>query len=176
MVEMRFDANDYKPSGSPDPIPAAWYKMAITDSDRKPNSKKTGSYLEFWFTVLEGEHVGRKVPARLNDDNPSAQCVEIAKGNESAICRSIGIMVPRDTVELHNVPLMVKVGLEKTDAMRNVILGYAPVQSQAAPVAPQAAAPAPFPAAAQIAPVATVAGLAPPVAPAGDPPPWPVQS
>ena len=41
-----FDANQVEPSQSMDPIPAAWYKAVITDSEEKPTKAQTGSYLQ----------------------------------------------------------------------------------------------------------------------------------
>ena len=41
-----FDANTVDPQESRDPIPAGWYKCAITASEEKPTKAMTGSYLQ----------------------------------------------------------------------------------------------------------------------------------
>ena len=55
--------------------------------------------------------------------------VKIARGELSAICRAVGVMQPRDSVELHNLPLLITVKLKKredTGELTNEIKGYAP--------------------------------------------------
>ena len=138
MVDLNgFNAANVEPNVGFTPIPAATYKMTITASENKPTRKGDGSYLKLEMTVADGEYIGRKVFANLNLDNPNKQAVEIAQGDLSAICRAVGVMAPRDSVELHNLPLMVKVIVEprgdKPAELTNTIKGFAAVQSQAAP-------------------------------------------
>ena len=139
MAVLNFDANTVEPQTSLTPIPAADYKVAITESEMKENSKKNGSFLSLVFSVLDGEHKGRKLYANLNMDNPSKVAVEIAKSELSAICRAVNVMTPNDSAELHNKPLVVKVGLEKrkdTGDMSNRIKGYSSLATaNAEPVA-----------------------------------------
>jgi len=122
-----FNAGDVDPNFAFDPIPAGDYVAAITNSEMKPTKKGTGQYLELTFQVLEGEHKSRLLWARLNLDNPDAQAVKIARAELSAICRAIGVLAPKDSVELHNLPLVIKVGLKPrkdTGEPANVIKGY----------------------------------------------------
>jgi hypothetical protein len=68
--------------------------------------------------------------------------VKIARGNLSALCRAIGVMQPRDSVELHNIPLVVTVKLKKredTGDLANEVKGYA--KKEVAAAKPQQAAP-----------------------------------
>src|SRR5690349_10104359 len=108
-----FDANTVEPMKARNPLPAGNYKAAITASEQKPNAKNNGTYIALEFSVLEGEHKGRKVFVNLNLNNPSKQAVEIARSELSAICRATGVMTPQDTAELHNKPLWLEVKLEK---------------------------------------------------------------
>lgn len=122
-----FDANEVEPAVGFDPIPAGKYLAVITESEMKPTKSGTGQYLQFTFQVLEGEHKGRLLWARLNLDNPNATTVKIARGELSAICRAVGVMAPKDSLELHNLPLIIKVGHKKradTGELANVIKGY----------------------------------------------------
>ena len=83
--------------------------------------------LELTFQVVEGEFKGRMLWARLNLDNPNPLAVKIARGELSAMCRAVGIMEPKDSCELHNLPLLITVK-QKTDSdgeVRNEIKGYA---------------------------------------------------
>jgi hypothetical protein len=122
-----FNANDVDPAVGFDPIPAGKYLAIITESEMKDTKSGDGKYLQFTFQVLEGEFKGRMLWARLNLDNPKATTVKIARAELSAICRAVGVMAPKDSVELHNLPLIITVGHKKrkdTGEITNVIKGY----------------------------------------------------
>jgi len=129
-----FDANQVEPTTSFDTIPAGKYLAAITESEMKPTKSGSGSYLQLTFTIVEGEYKNRVLWARLNLNNPNATAVKIARGELSAICRAVGVMQPKDSVELHNVPLAIVVKLKKrqdTGELTNEIKGYEPKASAA---------------------------------------------
>jgi len=129
-----FNANDVEPSTSFDPLPAGKYLAAITGSEMKSTKAGDGSYLELTLTVLEGEYKNRTLWARLNLDNPNKLAVKIARSELSAICRAVGVMQPRDSVELQNLPLVVTVKVKKRDDtgdLVNEIKGYAKKESAA---------------------------------------------
>lgn len=133
-----FDANKVEPSKEFEPIPAADYKLAITESETKPTKAGTGSYLSLKIQVVDGEHKGRLLFENLNLDNPNQQAVEIAKGSLSAICRAVGVMTPNDSAELHNKPFIGSVKLEKrkdTGEMQNRIKSYKSLSEATQPVA-----------------------------------------
>ena len=137
-----FNAQEVEPSSTFDPLPAGKYLAVITGTEMKPTKNGDGSYLEIEFTVLEGEHKDRKVWDRLCLNHPNPQTVKIARGNLSALCRAVGVMQPRDSVELHNIPLMVTVKLKKredTGDLTNEVKGYA--KKESAIGKPQQAAP-----------------------------------
>ena len=110
-----FNANEVEPSASFEAIPAGKYLAAITDSEMKPTKNGGGSYLQLTFTILEGEHKGRVLWARLNLNNANATAVKIAQSDLSSICRAVGVMQPHDSSELHNLPLIVNVRCKKRD-------------------------------------------------------------
>jgi hypothetical protein len=123
-----FDANTVEPSRTFDPLPAGKYLAAITGTEMKPTKDGTGSYLNIEFTILEGEFKDRKVWDRLCLNIPSKKAVEIAQANLSAICRAVGVMKLHDSVELHNIPLLVTVKLKKREdngELANEVKGYA---------------------------------------------------
>ena len=137
-----FDANHVEPTGNFEPIPAGKYQAAITESEMKPTKNGGGSYLQFTFTITDGEYKNRVLWARLNLNNPNATAVKIAMSELSAICHAVGVMQPRDSVELHNLPLVIVVKLRKredTGELTNEIKGYerkaSAGQSQTAPAA-----------------------------------------
>ena len=127
MAQLDFDARNVDPSSTFDPIPAGWYKAMITESELKPTRNGQGQYLQLTLQVLEGEHAGRILWERLNRMNQSATAVEIAQKTLSAICHAVGVMVPKDSSQLHNKPLMAKVKVVPADGQydaKNEITGY----------------------------------------------------
>ena len=132
MATLDFNANDVEPTAVFDPLPAGKYLTAITASEMKPTKAGNGSYLQLEFTVLDGPCKGRKVWDRLCINHPNDLTQKIARGNLSAICRAIGVMQPRDSVELHNLPLVVTVKCKKRDdtgEVTNEVKGYAKRES-----------------------------------------------
>lgn len=138
-----FDATNVEPNAGFDPIPAGKYVAAITASAMKPTKNGKGEYLELEMEVLEGPFKGRKLWDRLTLKHPNTQTVEIAKGTLSAICRAVNVLRPRDSVELHNLPLVVSVAIKNRDdngEPTNTIKGYAKRDTGVAPQRPMAAA------------------------------------
>ncbi|MCZ2341675.1 MAG: DUF669 domain-containing protein [Bacteroidales bacterium] len=138
-----FDANQVEPTGDFDPVPAGKYLAVITESEMKPTKSGSGSYLQLTFEIIEGEHKGRLLWARLNLDNPNATAVTIARAELSAICRAVGVLAPKDSVELHNLPLVIHVKCKKRDDtgdITNEVRGYSPKNTES-PVAAKSAAP-----------------------------------
>ncbi|NLE57347.1 MAG: DUF669 domain-containing protein [Planctomycetes bacterium] len=128
MATLDFNAHDVEPTAVFDPLPAGKYLAAITLSEMKPTKAGTGSYLQLEFTVLDGACKGRKVWDRLCINHPNDLTQKIARGNLSAICRAVGVMQPRDSVELHNLPLVITVKCKKRDdtgEVTNEVKGYA---------------------------------------------------
>jgi len=122
-----FNAHEVEPTSNFEPLPAGKYLAAITDSEMKATKAGDGSYLQLEFTVLEGAYKGRRAWDRLCINHPNDMTQKIARGSLSAICRAVGVMQPKDSVELHNIPLIITVKLKKredTGEMTNEIKGY----------------------------------------------------
>ena len=107
----------------------------------KANKAGTGSLLQLTFQVIEGDYANRLLWDRLNLDHPNATAVQIARADLSAICRAVGVLSPKDSVELHNLPLVIHVRCKKrtdTGELVNEIKGYSkkdepPAAANAAP-------------------------------------------
>ena len=126
-----FNANEVEPT-TYDILPDGTYVAAIVASEMKPTNSGTGEYLEIKLQILEGDHKGRLLWDRLNLKNPSEKAVEIARGQLSGICRAVDVMEPRDSSDLHDRPLTIRVGSRKwgdSDELANVIKGYSPAQA-----------------------------------------------
>jgi hypothetical protein len=133
-----FDANAVEPQQSMEPLPAGWYKCVITESEEKPTKAQTGSYLQMTLEVIEGDYHGRKVFERLNLNNPNQTAVEIAQRTLSSICRAINVMTPRNSSDLHDKPVMVKIAVKPGDGQygaSNDIKEYAHPEKASAPAA-----------------------------------------
>ena len=138
-----FDANQVEPNVGYEPVPANKYIAMITASEMKPTKNGDGSYLELELTILDGPYKDRKVWDRLCLNHPNTQTVKIARGNLSAICRAVGVLQPKDSCELHNIPMCITVKCKKrddNDEIANEIRAYAKKES-AAGKPPQAPAP-----------------------------------
>jgi hypothetical protein len=142
MADLRgFDANNVEPNSDFEPIPAGKYLAVITESEMKPTKAGTGSYLQLTFQVIDGEYRNRLLWARLNLDNPNDTARKIAQGELSAICRAVGVLSPSDSVDLHNLPLVINVRCKKrndTGEIVNEVKGYA---KKELPVSPAAGGP-----------------------------------
>jgi hypothetical protein len=111
MAELNFDATQHEPKvgGSFEPLPAGKYVMAVTESEMTPNKAATGEYLKLTFEVMDGEHQGRKMFRNLNLNHPNEKAVTMARQELSALCAAIGKTAIRDSVELHDKPMIVDV-------------------------------------------------------------------
>lgn len=137
-----FNAAEVPPSQPFDLIPPGYQVAAIIQSDIKPTKAGTGEYLELVWQILEGEYAGRKLFDRLNINNPNAVAQKIGQESLSAICHAVGILQPNSTEDLHDVPVLVKVGVKSPrdgyDAA-NEIKGYKPFDGAAPPPQPKSA-------------------------------------
>jgi hypothetical protein len=129
MSDLRgFDARNVEPTADFEPIPAGKYLAMIVGSETKPTKSGNGSYLQLTFQILDGPFKNRLVWARLNLVNANSTTVQMAQAELSAICRAVGVLAPNDSVELHNLPLVITVRCKKradTGDIQNEIKGYA---------------------------------------------------
>lgn len=106
-----FNALEIEPSATFQPMPAGWYKCVITEAVEGINKKETGSYLKLSIEVIDGDHTGRNVFEYLNLKHEKDVVVQIAQQALSQICRAIGVNSPKDSAELCDKPLMVKMAV-----------------------------------------------------------------
>ena len=127
-----FNANEVEPNVGFEPVPADKYIAMISSSEMKPTKNGDGSYLELELTILDGPCKDRKVWDRLCLNHPNHQTVEIARGYLSAICRAVGVMQPKDSCDLHNIPMLITVKCKKRDdngEITNEVRGYTKKES-----------------------------------------------
>ena len=132
MAQLNFDASQVDPSVPFEAVPSDKYIAEITKSELKPTKAGDGSYLEIEYTIIEGEYKGRKVWDRLCLNHQTQKTVEIARANLSAVCHAVSVMKPRDSSELHNIPLTITVKTRRDDSTGNIfneVKGYAKRES-----------------------------------------------
>jgi len=118
---------DDEPNTGFDPLPNGKYLCVITNSEMKPTRNGAGEYLELELEVIEGPYKSRKVWDRLTLKHTNEMTVKIARGTFRQIRDATGVANPSNSIELHNLPIVVAVGLKKrtdTGELTNVVKGY----------------------------------------------------
>ena len=113
MAHIAFDASTVQPTQTFNALPAGSYPVIITASQIKPTKNVDGEYLELTLEVQGGEFQGRKLFDRLNLWNKNPTAVEIAQRQLSALCHAVGVLQLGDSEELHNKPVLAKVGIRQ---------------------------------------------------------------
>jgi len=126
LGDLNFDANEVEPNAGFEVVPAGEYDAVIVASKVEPTKKGHGKMAVLELQILSGEYQNRKLFDRLNLWNPNEKAVQIARGTLSAICRAINVLQPKDTTQLHNRPLRVKVAVSDDPqyGKRNEVKGY----------------------------------------------------
>ena len=138
MAELQFNSANVEPQQSFEPVPKAWYDLAIESCELKPTKAGTGSYLSLQLKVQGGEFNNRTVFDMITYSNPNAQAVEIGHRKLSALCRAVGIVELKSTDMLLNRIVAAKVGIkiDKTGEYdpQNDIKEYKSASAATAPV------------------------------------------
>ena len=126
------------------PLPAGEYTCVITASELADNKSGTGSHLNVTLQVIEGEYADRMLWNNFNVQNSNPTAEKIGRAELAALCKAVGVMNPQSSEELHDKPFVARVILDRKDASRNAVKGYAAATTAApAPAAPPKAAPSP---------------------------------
>lgn len=133
MASIMFNAAEVQPS-SREPVKPGTYEAVIVNSEAQPMKSGNGMGFNFEFEIIVGEQKGRKVFVWITFEHrtsPDAQ--RIGREQLSSICHALNVMQLNDTVQLHNLPLLITVALDRKDPTRNAITKYAPKKAVAAP-------------------------------------------
>lgn len=126
QLGQKFDARNVDPTQTAPSLPVGRHPVIIESSEIKENSKKDGGYLQFDLKVIDGPLTGAKGAYRLNLYHSNPQTVEIAYKQLSAICHVCQVWQLEDSQQLHNIPFIVEVGMQKTDEAK--AKGYTQVE------------------------------------------------
>lgn len=147
MAQLNFNASEVDTT-SRDAIPSGTYEAVVTDSEMRATKSGLGMGINLTFEILsEGPAKGRKVFAWINYEHPKVEAQRIGREELASLCKAVGVVELNDTEQLHNLPLMITVGIDRNDPTRNVVRAYkakpAPA-AQGAQKSPQAAGAAPW--------------------------------
>jgi hypothetical protein len=150
MAQFDFDTGSVeKRENTYELLPAGWYTAQVTESEIVELKSGNGQALKLTFEVLQDSYRGRKVWLRLNVRHTNQKAESIAQQQLRELCDSIGLARFRDTTELHNKPVQIKVKIRKDETGQyedqNDATGFKPAAGGAAPMAaaaPRQAAPA----------------------------------
>ena len=136
MPTLNFNAASVPVDDKPksfEPLPAGQYQAMITATEMRNTIAGNGQYLLLTFDIIGPTHAGRKLWDRLNLVNPNPQAEQIAQRQLANLCAALGRDGVKESEELHNLPLVLEVGLhenKKMERMENVIKAYLPLQTR----------------------------------------------
>ena len=108
-----FNAQQFDPTQGGGSLPVGRHPVIIESSEVKANKANDGGYLQLNVKLIDGPQMGTTGAYRLNLYHSNPQTAEIAHRQLSAICHVIGVFNVQDSQQLHNIPFIVEVGLQK---------------------------------------------------------------
>jgi len=116
MAELNFNGAGQDAMDDFSVVPPDTYNVQIVKSEVVPTKKKDGTLLKTQFKVIDGKFKGRIIFGQYNLTNPNPQAVEISKKQMKTLCDAIGKPDGvKDSNELHNVPLQIKVSVKAAE-------------------------------------------------------------
>jgi hypothetical protein len=117
-------------------IPKGWYRAHVVEASMKDAKTAGNKFAELEWSLLDGEHKGRKVWDRLNVVNDSEKAQDIARRDMAAICHATGVLKFRFLDELKYKPVEILVAVMPAKGEfpeKNEVKGYRSVQSNGEP-------------------------------------------
>ncbi len=108
-----FNAQEFDPTQGGGSLPVGRHPVIIESSEVKANKANDGGYLQLNVKLIDGPQTGTTGAYRLNLYHSNPQTAEIAHRQLSAICHVIGVFNVQDSGQLHNIPFIIEVGLQK---------------------------------------------------------------
>lgn len=88
-MSVSFNSDEYEDGF--DPFVAGWANTVITDFGDDENNAKTGEYVWFEFTILDGDNKGRSFRSFYNYIHEKDNVQKIARGQLCSIARCVGV-------------------------------------------------------------------------------------
>ena len=108
-----FNAQQFDPTQGGGSLPVGRHPCIIESSEVKANKANDGGYLQLNVKLIDGPQTGATGAYRLNLYHSNPQTAEIAHRQLSAICHCVGVFNVQDSSQLHNIPFIIEVGLQK---------------------------------------------------------------
>lgn len=130
-----FDAENYKGDV---PIPKGWYLGVIKKSETVPTKNGDGTLVKLQCQLMDddrnGEYNGRWVFDQICFKPSSIKSMQFSTNKMASLSKAVGVNKPQDTSELHNVPVMIHVGIaeDQNGDPRNEVKGYKPFERSGA--------------------------------------------
>lgn len=129
------------------PIPAGDYPVVITESSYDVNKSNTGKVLMLKYEIIDGPMKGNTIMEFLSLEHEKQKTQEIAEKAFNSILFAIGKLngTLRDSSEIHNLPLMIRVAYKEGEKYPNSVTKHMSISgdepgSGSAPAASQSAA------------------------------------
>lgn len=140
FLGQEFNRDDLPPASSGDfqPLPEGWYDATITKAEVKPTKAGTGSFIAIRFDITGPTHQGRIVFMNLNITNPNPKAEEIGRGQLNAIMGALGLSTVRDSDQLLNGRLQIKLTIKKEEGRdpENDVKGFKAMAGSSMPGIP----------------------------------------
>lgn len=170
MAEMNFNLDEVPlDDRSPmDPVPPGKYELQVVESEIVRTKSGSGIMLNLTHEIVSGPFANRKIWTRHNYQNANPEAQRIGQREIANLCMAVGHTgVLSDSTELHGIPYMASVGIEKDKngqyADKNKISRFLPRDGMnVAPMQPRQAV--------QQTPASTTPAASRPVAAAGNRP------
>lgn len=108
-----FDATNIDPTQLGGQMPVGKHPVVIKSSDIKPTKDNTSGMLVLELEIIDGPSKGVTGVYRLNLYHSNPQTVDIAHRQLSSICHVVQRYKILNSEELHGIPFIVEVGLQK---------------------------------------------------------------
>ena len=142
---LNFDASKIEITDSYELIPEDIYTAVISSTEWKETKDKTGGYLNLKIEIIDGKYKGRVLFDMLHLQNKNEKAVAIAEQTLAKICIAINKQNLKDSSEMLNTPLCVKVGTQAASGdyeAKNKIKSYLPTGTSTAVQSPTVQTPA----------------------------------
>lgn len=130
MPSFNFDAASFVAANTQErsPLARGMYQVIVMSSEIKTTQAGTGQYIELTLQVVDGEYSGRRVWDRLNVSNPNKTAEDIAKRQLQELMLAAGVKNMTDTEQLHDIPVLAEIDVDRKDSSRNRVTGYQSVK------------------------------------------------
>lgn len=112
LLDEEYDSDQLPEPKDFELVPPDWYDAVISEAEVKKTKDGLGKYIKLRLDITGPSCSGRCVFANINTNNKSADAQEIGRSQLNAIMGAIGVPRLKDTDQLLNQPLQIKVTIK----------------------------------------------------------------